>query len=125
MIKRAHLESIRALVRKHQVLTALMLVIIVTGIMTSISMSLYIQSGASGLDLSRPGFNNVRNDLQQDATAQFKSTGTMTLQDVAAFKKLYQKQRDALNSLSAFDDDALSDAELGLTLPTPEATATQ
>jgi hypothetical protein len=111
------IAAARALILRHQLLTALALVIIITGILTSISMWLYIQSGASGLDLSRPGFTNARDDLQQESTADFESTGTLTVDDIAKFNKLYEKQRAALNSLSAFDDDAISDEELGLVVP--------
>lgn len=85
-------------------------------LLTGLSMALYIQSGASGLDLSRPGFLAARDDLQQDATINFKSTGNLTQSDVETFKKLYDKQRAILNSLSNFDDDSFSDESLGLTM---------
>ena len=109
-----HATALKALIKRHQFLTALVLVIAITGLLTGLSMWLYIQSGASGLDLSRPGFTNARSDLQQEITANFDSTGPLTEKDLATFKKLYEKQRTALNSLSAFDDDAISDEELGL-----------
>lgn len=108
------LRALRALIKRHQFVTSLVVVVLVTAFMTGISMWLYIQSGASGLDLSRPGFTNVRDGLQQETNNTFDATGTLTEEDLAAFKKLYQKQRSVLDSLSAFDDDAISDEELGL-----------
>lgn len=119
------IAAARALILRHQLLTALSFVIVITGILTSISMWLYIQSGASGLDLSRPGFSNARDDLQQESTADFESTGTLTVDDIAQFNKLYEKQRAALNSLSAFDDDAISDEELGLVVPVQATETTE
>jgi hypothetical protein len=119
------LNAVRALIKRHQFVTALVLVVVVTGFMTGLSMWLYIQSGASGLDLSRPGFTNARSDLQQEITTDFQSTGPLTEKDLATFKKLYEKQRTALNSLSAFDDDAISDEELGLVLREPQPTSNE
>ena len=115
-------KLLQAFILKHQLPTAIGLVVFVTMILTVVSMALYIQSGASGLDLSRPGFSNARNDLQQDAAVDFKSTGNLTQSDVETFKKLYDKQRSILNSLSNFDDESLSDASLGLTIASEEPT---
>lgn len=110
------LEAVRSLIKRHQFLSALVVVVMLTGMLTGISMWLYIQSGASGLDLSRPGFTNARDGLQQEAETNFESTGTLTTEDIATFKKLYEKQRTVLDSLSAFDDDTISDENLGLVL---------
>lgn len=114
--RREIIQAMRGLILRHQLLTAITLVIVVTAVLTSISMTLYIQSGASGLDLSRPGFSTARDDLQQDTNTTFKSTGSLTPKDIEAFTKLYEKQRAVLSSLSNFDDESLSDESLGLTL---------
>ena len=115
------LKLIKDAILHHQFTTAIVLVVLVTFLLTSVSMFLYIQSGASGLDLSRPGFQNARNDLQQDANINFKSTGNLTQADVETFKKLYDKQRSVLNSLSNFDDESFSDVSLGLSAPAQPA----
>ena len=108
------IELIRSYLVRHQVLVAMALVVGITAILTTLSMVLYIQSGASGLDLSRPGFVGSRNDLQKDASTEFESTGELSEADIKTFQKLYQDQRTILNSLSDFDDDAISDESLGL-----------
>ncbi len=118
---KSRLKFIRELILRHQLLSAIGLVVLISGVLTGVSMTLYIQSGASGLDLSRPGFSDVRKDLQQDSTIEFTSTGNLTQTDVATFKKLYDKQRSILNSLSNFDDESFSDDSLGLTIP-PDST---
>ena len=69
------IELIRSYLVRHQFLVAMALVVGITAILTTLSMVLYIQSGASGLDLSRPGFVGSRNDLQKDASTEFESTG--------------------------------------------------
>jgi hypothetical protein len=108
------IELIRSYLVRHQFLVAMALVVGITAILTTLSMVLYIQSGASGLDLSRPGFVGSRNDLQKDASTEFESTGELSEADIKTFQKLYQDQRTILNSLSDFDDDAISDESLGL-----------
>lgn len=100
-----------------------MLVIAITGVMTSVSMYLYTQSGASGLDLSRPGFSAARENTPNDRPVEFPDTGPLGEDDLAQFRKLYQEQRDYLQSLGTFDDDALSDESLGFMFeqePMPE-----
>lgn len=109
-------NKFHGLIIQHKILAALCLVFIISGVLTAVSMTLYIQSGASGLDLSRPGFMDSRDNLQQEIDTTFKSTGELTLDDVATFKRLYDRQRAVLNSLSSFDDDVISDDALGLTV---------
>lgn len=110
------MDFVRAFVIQHKLVAAISLVFVVTGLLTVISMTLYIQSGASGLDLSRPGFTDSRNNLQQETDTTFKSTGELSAEDITTFKRLYERQRAVLNSLSSFNDDSISDDALGLTL---------
>ena len=92
------IELIRSYLVRHQFLVAMALVVGITAILTTLSMVLYIQSGASGLDLSRPGFVGSRNDLQKDASTEFESTEELSEADIKTFQKLYQDQRTILNS---------------------------
>ena len=108
------IDMVRAYALRHQFLVAMALVVVITTVMTIISMALYIQSGASGLDLSRPGFVGSRDNLQKESSIEFKSTGELTEADIKTFQKLFERQRSILNSLSDFDDDAISDESLGL-----------
>lgn len=109
--------SLKQLILRHQFVTAIVVVIGISGVMTSISMFLYIQSGASGLDLSRPGFSSARADLQSDRSATFAPTGSLTEKDMASFDKLFTEKRKYLESLGKFDDEVLSDEALGFTVP--------
>lgn len=115
------LAIIRSYLLRHQFLVAMALVVGITTVLTTISMTLYIQSGASGLDLSRPGFVSSRDDLQKDSSTQFKSTGELNESDIKTFREIFERQRTILNSLSDFDDDAISDESLGLTFDELEA----
>lgn len=110
------IDTVRTFIIHHKLVAAISLVFAISGLLTVLSMSLYIQSGASGLDLSRPGFVNTRDNLQQESDTTFKSTGELSSEDMATFKRLYDRQRAVLNSLSSFNDDSISDDALGLTL---------
>lgn len=117
-----YFQTAKQFVKRHQFLSAISLAIFIALFMTSVSMTLYVLSGASGLDLSRPGFSSVRKTISNEAESTFTSTGNLSESDIAAFRKLYQKQRDKLQGLGAFNDDALSDESLGFVLPEPTDT---
>lgn len=102
-------------------MSALMLVIGITGVLTSISMTMYITSGASGLDLSRPGFDADRKKVENSKEITFSPSGPLNEADFKAFMKSYTEQRKKLNSMGAFDAKALSDESLGLS-PVAEST---
>lgn len=118
------LKRIKPLLMKHQFATAIMLVILITVFMVGGSMTMYIMSGASGLDLSRPGFSKALNGLDRESNTVFESTGSLNQSDLNQFKKLYEKQRSKLQGLGAFNDSTLSDESLGLTVSseTPDTT---
>ncbi len=109
-------ENIRGRVLQYQLASAVVLVVIITSVMTTISMVLYVRSGASGLDLSRPGFSKTRNTIKQTVEPDFSSTGPLSAADLETFKSLYAKQRQDLQALGSFDDTALSDEALGFIL---------
>lgn len=108
-------QHVKNWIQAHRLLSALILVIGITGILTSISMTMYITSGASGLDLSRPGFDADRKKVENTKELTFSPTGPLSEADFKAFMKSYTEQRKKLNSMGAFDSKVLSDESLGLT----------
>lgn len=112
--------AIKRWVTANQLLSGIISVIIITLILTTINMALYITSGASGLDLSRPGFDAARDKVSDQNTPSFSSAGKLTPKDIEAFTKLYNAQRDKLRQIGSFDDQALTDESLGLVMPSGE-----
>ncbi len=102
-------------IKRHQVVTGMVMAIGITLFMTSLSMYLYVRSGASGLDLSRPGYSSVQNKVQKERSYNFASTGKLSQHDYDEFVKLFDEQRAAINASGAFDAQALSDEALGFT----------
>ncbi|MFZ2494367.1 MAG: hypothetical protein WAW60_01165 [Candidatus Saccharimonadales bacterium] len=87
-------------------------------------MALYITSGTSGLDLSRPGFEQTRkNALNDSSSPEFSPTGKLTQKDIEEFTKLYNDQRDRLKKMGSFDDQVLTDESLRLIVPADPTTS--
>ena len=87
--------------------------LIITMLLTAVSMALYVSSGASRLDLSRPGYERVRSDVQRDSEeTDFSATGPMNSSVVNDFQSRFSKHRDTLSKLDTFGTNALDDTEL-------------
>ena len=81
---------------------------------TTISLRLYAASPAAKLDLSRPGFEDVRAGLDQTAVQTFDSTGVITEETVKEFQELYVEQYAKTDS-NQYESDTLTDGALGMT----------
>lgn len=115
---RSLIRRLKTLLARHLLLSGLGLLVMIALIMTSISMTLYVLSGASGLDLSRPGFSTTRTTLSSGTDdTTFDSAGALDQSDVDQFKTMYQKQRKKLREIGSFNDSTLSDESLGLNVP--------
>jgi hypothetical protein len=108
-------SPVRRFVATHRLTAAIGLAILVALLLTAVSISLYIRSGASRLDLSRPGYEGVReqvNTTNDDDT--FSATGPMNAEVVDQFQTLYTKKRTAVEKLDPFSPTVLSDDSLRL-----------
>jgi len=95
--------------------------LIISFILLLISLSLYNFSGAAQLDLSRPGYVEVRNKTV-DSSSDFKNYPNYGAIDQAAideFKTLYDEQAQVIKVADAFKNDPLNPIEL-TTSPSPD-----
>ncbi len=84
-------------------------------ILVFISVSLYFSSGTAQLDLSRPGYQSVRDQSKpEDPYKGFSASGPVTEQTLSEFSKLYSDRAKNATSVDAFNSEVLSDAALGL-----------
>lgn len=90
--------------------------IVVSLFLVTVSMWLYNMSGAAQLDLSRPGYQNIRAKAQQTAPfTGFESTGVLDEKALDSFDKLYQRQKAAISkSNDGFGPTPLSNETLGI-----------
>lgn len=85
------------------------------------SMAIYTSSGASLLDLSRPGYKSVQKEVNQKGQFEaFSSNGPVDKKMLDQFQELYEKQVKSVSNSSDFDTTALSDQSLGIGEPVAE-----
>ncbi|MCL2451758.1 hypothetical protein FWD20_02700 [Candidatus Saccharibacteria bacterium] len=84
--------------------------------LTGVSLWLYKVSGAAKLDLSRPGYEKVREDVKDydEGTKPFSPTGNLDAAAIADFRARYEKIKARLDQMNSYDDAVLSDENLGL-----------
>jgi len=89
--------------------------------MTSISLALYKSSGAYQLDLSRPGFTDVRSQVEKDDSFQnYSSAGAIDQAAITSFKDAYSEQASKAQAVDAFSGDPLSPENLGFVVNTAD-----
>jgi len=94
-------------------------------LLVTIAMILYTTSGTAQLDLSRPGYTDVRSKINSDqGFTTFPSTGEINKEAVDTFEKLYNETAKQATSINAFEDGVLSDEALRIN-DNPAATANQ
>jgi hypothetical protein len=92
--------------------------IIVAFFLVVISMELYTSSGASLLDLSRPGYKSVQSKVDDaDSFEAFSSDGVVTKATLDQFQQLYAKQVKSVSNSLDYDSTPLSDQALGIEDP--------
>lgn len=118
--------------QKHKFLLMVGSSIAVALFLVIIAMSVYNGSGAAQLDLSRPGYQSVRNEAAGvgQETGAFPASGALTPAALSEFRKLYDKRLDEMQAVEAFGGDVMGDRTLRLDSPgesseSPHATTTE
>ena len=90
--------------------------VIIAGGLVAISMAIYGSSGAAQLDLSRPGYKDVRSqaDKSSDSFLDFAETGIMSQKVIDEFNKKFDAEYKKLKSFDAFGGDPLNPSALGI-----------
>lgn len=101
--------------RRHLFLVMVIGSIVLAMFMVLIAMNLYRSSGAAQLDLSRPGYEKVREQVGRSSEVRaFSPTGELTPAAIDEFRQLYQRGMDNITEVDAWQLDALSDSSLSL-----------
>lgn len=101
--------------QRHRFLLMVFGAIGISLVLVIIAMSLYINSTAIELDLSRPAYQSVREQAGKDIPATtFPSTGTLDAAALKDFHDMYTDQYDKVVGASSFGSNALSDQALEL-----------
>lgn len=116
-------RTIRLLIQRHRLFFGIIGAVIISLGLTVFSLVLYVVTGTSNLDLSRPGYEEVRKKVVKTPLREntFDPNGKLDTKIINDYLEKYKKQANSLNKYDTFDPRLLDDAPLGLT-PT-EATA--
>lgn len=94
----------------------IMLAVLITSFLVFVSLSMYRESGAIQLDLSRPGYVSVRDKAvkNDDDFQNYSGTGEINQASISEFQALFTKQAKKVKLVDAFGGDPLSPASLGV-----------
>ena len=113
-----NVAPIRNMIERHSLLMGIIGVLIIAILMTIINMTLYVVTGTSKLDLSRPGYESVRKEVssedKQNQEQSFSSSGPITKELIDEYVKSYRKKEQALKRYDTFDPTVLDNAQLNL-----------
>lgn len=109
--------------QRHRFLVLIASVILIAVFMVSVALSLYNSSGASLLDLSRPGYQSVRDQAVDTPATSYPSTGVLNKAALDQFDTMYNDRTSKVISVDSFDAAALSEKSLQL-LSTTKADST-
>lgn len=94
---------------RHRLSLLLIITVLIACTLTVVSMIIYTQSGAAQLDLSRPGYKSVSNQVElDDTTDAFSASGPIDTSIVEEFIETYGKQVEKAKSVDAFNGDPLN-----------------
>lgn len=101
---------------RNRFLLFIALSLIVSGFLVVVSMFMYNSSGAAQLDLSRPGYVDVRSRaVNSDSDFQnYSSTGNINQDSINEFKAIFDQQAQKIKVVDAFSGDPLNPDSLGI-----------
>ena len=110
--------KVRQVITDHQFACFVILCILIATVMTLISLELYRRSGAMKLDMSRPGYEKVRTEVEKSSDDQpYDSSGALTEEAVQDFEDRVKKYQGELEGLGQYDNSIISDENLDLVNP--------
>lgn len=93
----------------HRLTLLLIIAVLIAVVLTGVSMVLYNISGAAQLDLSRPGYQSVSNQVdKEEKIDSYSSSGSVNKETIQEFITLYDKQADKAKAVDAFNGDPLN-----------------
>lgn len=101
--------------QQHRFMLLVGATILVALFLVSVALALYASSGAAQLDLSRPGYVSVREQVKPtDKSTDFPASGTIDQAAIDRFRVLYDKHAEQVNKVDSFSGDVMSDQTLSI-----------
>lgn len=104
--------------QQHKFMVLVGATILVALVLVAIALQLYQSSGAAQLDLSRPGYQSIRDQTNDDSDyTGFSASGALDKEALDTFRKLYDEKLKEATALDSFGGDVMSNAALGIDAP--------
>ena len=93
----------------HRFLLLVIGTIVISIMLVIVSLVIYNVSGSAQLDLSRPGYQSVSQQVERSDTAQgFSANGDVNMGTIDEFLRLYDQQAKKAKAIDAFNGDPLN-----------------
>lgn len=103
---------------KHRFMVLVGGTIVVSLLLVGVALGLYNSSGAAQLDLSRPGYVSVREQVDSPASFEsYPSTGMIDRAALQQFDQLYKRQAQQATDVDSFGGDVMTDEALSIADP--------
>jgi hypothetical protein len=107
--------------QRHKFMVLVGATIVISLFLVGVALALYVSSGAAQLDLSRPGYKSVREQVTRTEVFDgFSSNGSLNKDTVDEFRKLYATQAEKATNVDSFAGTVMSDQALSLDAPADE-----
>lgn len=107
--------------RKHKFMVLVGITIVVSLFLVGVALALYRSSGAAQLDLSRPGYQSVRDQVVRTEDFDgFPSTGPLDKEALDKFRKMYDAKAKEATAVDSFGGNVMSDKALSIDEPPAE-----
>jgi hypothetical protein len=104
--------------QQHKFMVLVAATIAVSLLLVVVALWLYNTSGAAQLDLSRPGYQSVRDKVEHSNDFDgFSFSGTIDEEALSEFRDLYDKQLKEATTVESFGGDVMDDDSLGIDAP--------
>lgn len=105
--------NLKHFLKEYRLAASILGAILIVLILSALSIALYIRDGTARLDLSRPGYESVRGQIEKDTSfPEFSANGPVDAKSIKQFQKLYQQQVEKLDHFSNFKEKTLEDNQL-------------
>jgi hypothetical protein len=94
---------------RHRLSLLLIITVVIALCLTVVSVVIYNVSGAAQLDLSRPGYRSVSDQVDKESKIdEYSASGSVNKETIEEFMKLYDTQAAKAKAVDAFNGDPLN-----------------
>jgi hypothetical protein len=102
----------------HRFIALVAITIFIALFLVSVALALYASSGTAQLDLTRPGYQSVREQAGRSTDFDaFSATGPLDKESIEQFRKLYDQQAEKATNVDSFSGVVMDESSLSIDPP--------